>query len=132
MLTPQDLQSVAYWYRRISMSAPWCYFQCANCHVCILMLFRHEQTFLVSVFGKWGSTQGYFQWLTPGLILVEFCEIVLNCLFQCKMYPKVMSTSQSCLEAHAGFSRLSYEGEIQCLFTVTLWEKVDRHIINMH
>ena len=68
MLTPQDLWSVAYWYRRISMSASWCYFQCANCHVCILMLFRHEQTFLVSVFGKWGSTRGYRQWLTPGLI----------------------------------------------------------------
>ena len=38
-------------------------------------------------------------------------------------YRKVPSTSSSCLEALAGFSRWF-------LFTLTLWEKVDFHIMH--
>ena len=37
-----------------------CFCQCANCHVCILMLFRHEQTFLVSVLASGGPPKVYF------------------------------------------------------------------------
>ena len=44
-------------------------------------------------------------------------------------YRKVESTSPSCLEAHAGFFRLSMRGNLMLSLSImTFWERVDVHI----
>ena len=49
--------------------------------------------------------------------------------FHCIRYRKVTSNCRSCLEAW--HLQIVYEGESWCIFTVSLWEKLDFHFINM-
>ena len=53
----------------------------------------------------------------------------LICWWNYLAYHIVLSTSSSCLEAHSCFFRL--KGDFWSLYTVTLLQKVDFHIINM-
>ena len=68
------------------------------------------------------------------MAIKNYDTIILNpYLFDAKFFTlrfenrKVTSTSPSCLEAHAGFFRLSMKEK----FTVTFLEKVVFHFINM-
>ena len=45
-------------------------------------------------------------------------------------YRKVVSSNTFCLEAHAGFFQIAYEGDFRSLCTVTYWQKVDSLISN--
>ena len=47
-------------------------------------------------------------------------------------YRKVASSNTSCLEAHADFFQIAYEGDFRVLCTVTFWQKVDFLISNAH
>ena len=64
--------------------------------------------------------------------VVSFKAIETGIILSIFIYPKVSSTSPSCLEAHVGFIRLSMKEKFWCLFTVTFWENFDFHIINKH
>ena len=50
---------------------------------------------------------------------------------ECRYY-KVISTSLSWLEEHAGFFRLSMKWNYFCSFTMTFWETLYFHILNAH
>ena len=53
--------------------------------------------------------------------------MLIHCVKIHLKYIRVAITSPSCLEAHAGFFRLSMKGKF-----VAFWEKFDFHIIYKH
>ena len=69
--------------------------------------------------------------LHSGKTNFEYLILLFTKIFIAVRYRKVVSINKSCLEATTRFYRLFYEGEIECLFTLTFLGKFDFQIRNM-